>query len=355
MSPLDEDARPVLVVGLGLAGALMTLALQRRGRTVVVADDGGAVTSRAAAGLVSPINGPRLSRPPRTSEWLAAATALYTDAEARLGERLWYPGPIRRLFRDADQARRWEERRAEPARAVNMGPAEPPGRHPQGLDPHGSGPILGGGRLDVAGLLAAVARERAAAGRLREAVDPGQLEPTTDGVHLGGEDYAAAILCQGWSGAAGPWLAELPLEPLAGESLGLRLPAGAPAEPLHGAGWLVATGPDSARLGATHHRVVGGEPTAAGREELLAALPGLWPGSSEVVDHFAGTRVAVRDRAPVAGPHPRWPRLAILNGLGGKGALWGPWCAEAVAENLLDGTAVPAEIDPGRFGTVTCA
>jgi len=391
MAPLSDDPRPILVVGLGLAGALMTLALQRRGRTVMVADDGAAETSRAAAGLVSPINGPRLSRPPRTGEWLAAATALYTDAEARLGERLWYPGPIRRLFRDADQARRWEERRAEPERALNMGPAEPPGRHPDGLDVHGSGPILGGGRLDVAGLLAAVARERSRAGalcgpvdtaRLAVAdggvdlegesyaaailcqgwagalcgpVDTARLAVADGGVDLEGESYAAAILCQGWAGARGPWLGAWPLEPLAGESLGLRFPAGVPAEPLHGSGWLAPTGPDSARLGATHQREVGGEPTAAGRAELLAALPALWSGTAEVVEHFAGTRVAVRDRAPVAGLHPGASRLAVLNGLGGKGALWGPWCAEAVAAQLVDGIPVPRAIDPDRFGGPTCA
>ncbi|MFP4130976.1 MAG: NAD(P)/FAD-dependent oxidoreductase [Thiohalospira sp.] len=351
---MSGDPRPVLVVGLGLAGALMTLALQRRGRAVVVADGGGAVTSRAAAGLVSPINGPRLSRPPRTGEWLAAATDLYADAEGRLGVRLWYPGTIRRLFRDAVQAQRWEERRADPVRGANMGPAEPPGRHPQGLDIHGSGPILGGGRLDVAGLLDAVARERAEAGRLRGTVEPAELEPVADGVRLAGEEYAAAVLCQGWEGARGAWLRDLPLEPLAGESLALRLPAGRPAEPLHGSGWLVPTGPDAARLGATHHRAVSGGPTASGRAELLAALPGLWSGAAEVVGHFAGTRVAVRDRAPVAGPHPRWPRLALFNGLGGKGALWGPWCAEAVADYLVSGEPVPAEIDPGRFGVDPC-
>lgn len=355
MAPLSDDPRPILVVGLGLAGALMTLALQRRGRAVVVADDGAAETSRAAAGLVSPINGPRLSRPPRTGEWLAAATALYTDAEARLGERLWYPGPIRRLFRDADQARRWEERRAEPERALNMGPAEPPGRHPDGLDVHGSGPILGGGRLDVAGLLAAVARERSRAGALCGPVDTARLAVADGGVDLEGESYAAAILCQGWAGARGPWLGAWPLEPLAGESLGLRFPAGVPAEPLHGSGWLAPTGPDSARLGATHQREVGGEPTAAGRAELLAALPALWSGTAEVVEHFAGTRVAVRDRAPVAGLHPGASRLAVLNGLGGKGALWGPWCAEAVAAQLVDGIPVPRAIDPDRFGGPTCA
>ncbi|MGM0412330.1 MAG: NAD(P)/FAD-dependent oxidoreductase [Pseudomonadota bacterium] len=352
--PLKGDGRPVLVVGLGLAGALVTLALQRRGVDVVVADSGEAPTSRAAAGLVSPINGPRLSRPPRTAEWLAAATDLYAEAEQRLGRRLWYPGPIRRIFRDAEQARRWEARRAEPERAVNMAAAEPPGTLPGGRDPHGSGVILGGGRLDVAGLLAAVAAEREAAGARIGPVDPRKLTPVADGIALGGDEYAAAVLCRGWTEAGDSWFPDLPLEPLAGESLALHLPEGTPAQPIHGSGWLAPTGSTAARLGATHTRAESEGPTAAGRAELLAALPDLWSGEAEVVDHFAGTRVAVRDRAPVAGSHPGRPRLAILNGLGGKGALWGPWCATALAAHLVDGTAMPAEVDPARFGAAAC-
>lgn len=106
--------------------------------------------------------------------------------------------------------------------------------------------------------------------------------------------------------------------------------------------------------------------------ENLQRLESLLPGFAEGVDpaNLEG-RVAYRattpDRLPLAGPLPRvsghdagdasvtrWPGLYTLNGLGMRGLVWAPLCAEILAAQL-NGEPTPVErdlaaaLDPARF------
>ena len=68
-----------------------------------------------------------------------------------------------------------------------------------------------------------------------------------------------------------------------------------------------------------------------------------------VVDQQAGVRVYVADKRPVVGRHPQDPRLGVINGLGGKGALFAPALARQWVNHLLEGVPFAPEVDVARI------
>ena len=87
---------------------------------------------------------------------------------------------------------------------------------------------------------------------------------------------------------------------------------------------------------------------AQGRPALAAGLTGA------ALDGRAGVRATTPDHLPFAGAVPGLPGLHMLTGLGGRGFMWGPLLAEALAAEILGVGGPIAEglwrrLDPGRF------
>ena len=74
-----------VIVGQGLAGTTLAWQLLRRGRSVLVIDrEGGVTSSRIAAGLITPVTGKRLAKSWRWEELYPAAVAFYRSLEAEI-------------------------------------------------------------------------------------------------------------------------------------------------------------------------------------------------------------------------------------------------------------------------------
>jgi glycine/D-amino acid oxidase-like deaminating enzyme len=163
------------------------------------------------------------------------------------------------------------------------------------------------------------------------------------------------ILCEGYEGLAGnPYLADLPRRCAKGQVLLVRSPslAGRAAElgiAQRGV-FLVPTAVDGVwRAGATYEwERLDEVPTTEGRARLEAALRREFQVEFEVLEHFAAVRPIVADKLPVIGRLPGQRGLAVLNGLGSKGALHGPWLAELLLAHLEEGGEVPGEVDLRR-------
>lgn len=92
------------------------------------------------------------------------------------------------------------------------------------------------------------------------------------------------------------------------------------------------------------------EPTAAGREKVEEILRSITSLHYEVLDHMAGIRPIVRKSQPVIGWHREQKNLAIFNGLGSKGVLYGPGVARELARHLCEESALDADLDVGGLG-----
>jgi glycine/D-amino acid oxidase-like deaminating enzyme len=344
-----------LIVGQGLAGSLLAWTLLQRGRSVCVVDAGRPhSTSRTAAGLVNPVTGQNLTRLWRAEDFLASARRLYAQLGEQFGRRFYIEKPMLRLFRLEKERKRWETRREDPAYADYLGEAFAPG---QGPAPYHS--PLGGfwqkqtGYLTTQALLDALRDWLRDRGCLIEADFDYADVQLSDGVAVWrGIEARQIVFCEGYRALNNPWFQNLPLRPVKGEILTLRLQAELPDAILNAGKWLLPLADGSCRFGATYERgTLDESPSEQGRAALLEALQDLLdePCAVEVLDHRAGLRPGTQDRRPLLGLHAEHPAVGIFNGFGSKGSLLIPWHAERMADMLCNGTPLPEDSAIQRF------
>ena len=81
----------------------------------------------------------------------------------------------------------------------------------------------------------------------------------------------------------------------------------------------------------------------------MAKLNTLITCSYKVVNQVAGIRPTVKDRRPLVGQHVFHKNLYVLNGLGTRGVMMGPYVAKQLFDFIELGTPLEADIDIKRF------
>ena len=89
--------------------------------------------------------------------------------------------------------------------------------------------------------------------------------------------------------------------------------------------------------------------TDKARSDLVEKLKTLINCSFEVINHVAGIRPTVKDRRPLVGRHSDHKQLYVLNGLGTRGVMIGPYVAGQLFEFMEHNTPLDKEIDIRRF------
>lgn len=323
----------VLIVGQGLAGSLLGWELEKAGVRFAIADAGHAwsATAAAAAGIVNPITGRRLVKTWQAETLLPLARETYRELGETLAVPLWTPMRVRRLFADDRERATF----ATKARSGELTPFAGEG------DADGFW-IEDAARVDLRALLFGLRERWRRSGVLRaERVDV--TAPCTG--------YTVTIDCTGLEGARGGAFGFVPWEFSKGEVLEIAIEGLAPGVVVNRRHWVMPVSATRAWVGATHEPgVVGREPTAAGRAVLEASARELVGKGFSVAGHFAGVRVNLPDKRPVAGRHPSHLGLGTINGLGAKGVMLAPWLARAWAAHLRGGAAFSGEVDVRRFG-----
>lgn len=172
-------------------------------------------------------------------------------------------------------------------------------------------------------------------------------------------DCDAAVIASGpWSAQAGEWLgARIPVEPLKGEIVRLRLSGQPAAYDCAGAGVTLYSRADGLLwAGATEERRgFDAEPSESAKRTLLAGAHALMPSLAQdavVAKHTACLRPVTPDWMPIIGAAPGWRNAYLATGAGRKGILISPAIGKAIADLITAGeTAVPlAGFGAERFG-----
>ena len=330
-----------LIVGGGIAGTCLAWALAERGVDFCLVDNRPAVScSRIAAGLITPITGPRLAVAWRWDDFWPHAVAFYERLAARLGHPLLHHRRMVRLFASADEVRLFHERRTVDA-ALLIAPLDPP------LPPPFRPAAFGGfempitGQLDVPAFLDASWSRFTTAGQTCSVrLDPQSLRPAADHVAIPPLDLIAnhVLFAEGFPPTANPWFPGFPFRPAKGDILTLRIPDLGESRIVHGPVWLAPHGDGLFRCGSTYEwTALDQQPTPAARESILHRLETLLTSRVDVVEHRAAVRPALRRFHPVIARSPQTARILALNGLGSKGSLQAPFLADHLARHLLDG------------------
>lgn len=323
--------------------------------------------SYTAAGLVTPITGLRAVL---TWGWEKAwpfACDFYSQIEQQTNAAFWYPGPSVRFFvseeerlkveprflshppelaipyqRDSSllgnsSEREWSERNHD----TNWKSGKPPYHNRFG------GVIMpASARLDASSYLNASRAyfEKANAYYPANLDTKSELHWTQNGISIPALGLSAdrIVFCQGNEAIHDSLFSELPLVPARGDILTLRIPDLNESRVLHHGVWIsrLKHDEDLYLVGSTYRwDVLHNVPNDADRQNILERLGKFLSCDWEVVDHRAGIRPTSFDRKPLIGQHQTIPQAWIFNGLGAKGSLLAPWCADSLVNQFSNPTA----------------
>ena len=359
--PTDFDLYDYLLVGHGIAGALLARELRGRGHRVLVYDEPRPdAASRVAAGLMNPVAGKRFALTWQALETLPYAVEYYQALGRELGAEFLAETPILKVFGSVQEQQQMLARAAQNPWAgfvasIETEPIDRPGL----LAPHGGAWLRGGGYVRVAELLAALARQGQATGWLREETFSWEnvVSDAAGVAYAPGRVRARQVVCcQGAAALSCPYFSWLPLTPNQGEVLAVEVPGLSAAQVLNRGAYVVPDGAGQFRVGATYRwppfATAGSE---EGESELAGRLAALTPLPYRVLGLRRGVRPAVRDRRPLLGRHPALPWLSIFGGFGSKGVSLAPRLAQLLADYLAGQGPLWPEADVARYNKLYTA
>jgi glycine oxidase len=326
-----------LIVGQGLAGSVFAALLVERKRSfVVVDDDHKTAASKAAGGIINPITGKRLNRPGMIGELLQEAFSTYPKIERLLSVPLFSRRNVLRLFTDGIEQRRWETKRQLPEYKQYVSPTYP--EVPANLDDkHGAFEISMAGQLDIRQLISRFRSLLKTQDRLVEApFHYDQFRISSTGVEWRDVRAQYVIFCEGYRIRENPYFNAIKFNPAKGEVLTLEAPDFRDSRIIQCGKWIFRNRSGEILAGTTYSwDRLDETPTDEAQDQVRKGIHSFCKFHFEVRDHRAGVRAVTKaDNRPIVGVHPKWPRLAILNGFGSKGALQVPFSARQLLENL---------------------
>ncbi|MDO9107196.1 MAG: FAD-binding oxidoreductase [Methylovulum sp.] len=337
-----------LIVGQGLAGSLLAWELLGRGCTVVIVDNGTENASQIAAGLINPVTGMRLVKAADIDYLLPAAKHGYTRLAKFFRQDFYLEKPMLRLLRSEDEYKQAQKRLLELAYHDYLDPPDKPESQARPFAaPFGSIAQKQTGYLLTRPLLNSLKDFFIRKACYRQ-TDFNATDIRFSPV-LSWQDLTPTriIFCEGYRAVQNPWFSWLPFQLAKGEILTLEHGAAVPDTMLNYGNWLVPITSRQFRIGATFdHEQMDTQTTGPAKTTLLNALV---PVSAELaqarcIHHHANIRPCTLDKQPFIGIHPRHKALAVFNGFGAKGSLQIPWYSRQFADALLNGTAMPADI-----------
>ena len=340
---------PFLIIGQGLAGTAVAWQLWQRGVPFVMVDRDEPVTSsKVAAGLLTPITGMRLTLNEDYGARLAEAVPFYRHKERLLGRRFLHARPAVRVFKNAEEPRRWAGRMRDAEVRRFAHPRELSLNEAVFSAPHGGFQMKHAGYLDTAAYLAASREFFAKQGAWMQAdLQPESLSATADEVAWQGRSFESAIFCTGWEAGRHPWFDWVPFAPAQGTILTASADLQGERRIVNCGCWVVAREDGTLRIGSTFELKFHDPHTSdpARLADLQAQVSRLIKAPVTLHDQQTAVRPAITQQRTLIGRHPGKRRVAFLNGLGSKGTLLAPHLARRLVRHLLDGEAIPAHMD----------
>jgi glycine oxidase len=345
-----------LLIGHGLAGAILTYTLEKRGHTVLVLDaEKPNSASNVAAGLINPVAGKRFAKTWQADTLLPFAANFYRNLESELGRKFFFNKPILKLFATVEEQNNWMGKSAGEHWNEFIEATYPELPFSEAVHQELGGLKIGkGGFVMMRQLLQALRENRLKKNSLlNEPFDNEQLQVTENGVSYKDIQAKKVIFCEGWQAVNNPYFSWLPFSPNKGEVLEIAIENFSP-ECIYNKGvYVVPYGNETWKVGATYNwRQPDEEPTEEGLNELVSKTKQLLKLSFEVKAHVAGIRPAVRDRKPLIGLHPALPAVGIFNGMGSKGVSMAPFLAQQFAEVLEGKGSLWPEVSILRYQTL---
>lgn len=340
-----------LVVGCGLAGISFIEQALADNRSVLVFDNASQQSSTVAGGLYNPVVLKRFTSVWKSEEQLNLAIPFYKQLELKLSKKLDHKTPVLRRFTSTEEQNDWFTASDRPHVGSFISTKIIKNTNAAIDANFGFGEVLQTGRIDTQALISNYKHHLKTNNQFKDTgFDYHLLKHTEDGFIYNNILAKHIIFAEGFGVKHNPYFNHLPLNGTKGELITILAPNLNIDYILKSSVFLIPMGNDLYRVGATYewsdktNRI-----TEKGKTELLSKLKTFLKCDFEVVDQVAGIRPTVKDRRPLVGEHPEHKNMFVLNGLGTRGVMIGPYVANQLYNHINTGEAINSEININRF------
>ena len=340
-----------IVVGCGIAGISFCEQLKTNNKTFTVFDNQSQMSSKVAGGLYNPVVLKRVTAVWTSREQLGIALQMYANLEKELKVTLDYKIPVLRKFTSPEEQNNWFTASDKPILSEYLSTKVIENNNPSVNGPFGFGKVLLTGRIDTQTLIKAYKNQLSDRNQLfEEEFDYNSLEIGKNSFKYKNIHSKYMVFAEGFGAVHNPFFNNLPLKPSKGELLTIYAPDLKIDFILKSSAFLIPLENDLYSVGATYewkdqtHAI-----TTKAREELVSKLKTIINCSFKVVDQVAGIRPTVSDRRPLVGSHHKVSNMSVLNGLGTRGVMIGPYVAKQLYNFIENEEPLEKEIDISRF------
>lgn len=340
-----------LVLGSGLAGTTLSLELLSRGcEVILIHNPKTPSSSMVAGGMFNPVTGKHLAKTWMAEDLFPFIHQYYPYWEKKLQSSFFHSIPVYRPFINFQQKEQFIHALDKHELRAYANTIETPEDYQEILLPK-----LGGIQIQKSGWVDVPKFLQAAKEYLKEKCT--FIEAPFDYSELKSNQYkewkfSRVIFCEGFYLGNNPWFNWVPLNPVKGETLRVRLDVQI-KHILNQGAWLIPYQDGTARLGATYSwHDLNFTNTKEAREELLIKAAKFCTKSFSVMGQQAGVRPASKDRRPILGKHPKEENYFLFNGLGTKGVSLAPFWAKEFCDFLEGRKELNQEVTIERYYTL---
>ncbi len=336
-----------IIVGNGLAGiSFAEIALQHH-KSIFVFDNNSQPSSRIAGGLYNPVVLKRFSEVWKAKEQIDFAFPLYHNIQSKLEVVFDFEIPILRKLFSIEEQNNWFQAADKPNLAPFLDSKLVTSSYKSIASPFHYGKVNYTGYLEISTLIEAYSNYLKSLNSFsNEGFNYEEIEFLDKGIQYKNIKAKHIIFAEGFGLHANPYFNDLPLDGTKGELLIIKAPNLQLDVVVKSSVFILPIGNDLYKVGATYDwSDKTNSPTEAGKQELVNKLSELISCDFEIVSHFAGVRPTVKDRRPLVGTHSIHSQLHVLNGLGTRGVMLGPYLANQLFQNIVHNIPLEKEID----------
>lgn len=339
---MDTMKSDFLIVGRGIAGAILSLQLAERGINHHIIDAPGfSSSSRVAAGIVNPVVLKRLKLVSGAPQYLNQALSFYKNLEEKHGQLFFHPTPIAHIFQSVGELNNWYEKQDNPSFKPYLGEVKSNTTNAIPA-PNGLGLMKTTGWLDTIALLDFHKTLMADV-----IINRNQLLTHEELLNIS-TSYKHVVLCSGHLMRHFYSNYEEIFLPTRGEVIVIETNDLPEDHIIHGPVFILPLGNNKFKVGATYHwDGLKDVPTEEGLDKLKRDLGKIFTGTYQIIDHQAGVRPNTQDQKPLLGHIQN--NIYLLNGLGSRGVLMAPLLANQILDYILENTPLDSSIDVKRF------
>jgi glycine oxidase len=340
-----------IIVGCGLAGISFCEYLRKNNKSFIVFDDSSQQSSTVAGGLYNPVILKRFTKVWKSKLQIKLLKSFYRDLESLLNVPLDFENEVLRLFNNTEEQNMWFNAADHPELEDFISLTLKKSFTDAVKAPYDYGVVKQSGRVDTALLISSYKDYLSSISSFSsESFNPSLLTINSDSVTYNTFSSSNIVFCEGFGLKSNSFFNELPLVGTKGELIVINAPKLDTDHVIKSGVFLAPLSNHNYLVGATYEWTDKSNiPTEQGKLELIEKLDKFINCDYTIVKQLAGIRPTVKDRRPLVGTHKDHSCVHILNGLGTRGVMIGPYVAKQLYNQIENQTPIDSEIDINRF------